>query len=167
MNHLPRVLGIDPGLHTTGYGVLERGTAGPVICEAGVVRTRAHGSLEARLAEIYEGVRDVIRSCTPQVMAVEELYSHYKRPRTAILMGHARGVICLAAAEARIPVNHYAATQVKRLLTGSGRATKEQIQQAICREFSLAAPPEPPDVADAIAIALCHFYLDKHKVILS
>jgi crossover junction endodeoxyribonuclease RuvC len=167
MNHLPRVLGIDPGLHTTGYGVLERGTAGPVICEAGIVRTRAHGSLEARLAEIYEGVRDVIRSCTPQVMAVEELYSHYKRPRTAILMGHARGVICLAAAEARIPVNHYAATQVKRLLTGSGRATKEQIQQAICREFSLAAPPEPPDVADAIAIALCHFYLDKHKVILS
>ena len=141
--------------------------AGLVICEAGVVRSRAHDSLEARLAEIYEGVRDVIRSCTPQVMAVEELYSHYERPRTAILMGHARGVICLAAAEAQIPVNHYAATQVKRLLTGSGRATKEQVQQAICREFSLAAPPEPPDVADALAIALCHFYLDKHKVILS
>ena len=166
-NHPPRVLGIDPGLNTTGYGVLEQGAAGPVICEAGVVRSRAKGSLEARLAEIYAGVRDVIRSLTPQVMAVEELYSHYERPRTAILMGHARGVICLAAAEAQIPVKHYAATQVKRLLTGSGRAAKTQMQQAICRELSLATPPEPPDVADALAIALCHFYLDKHKVLLS
>jgi crossover junction endodeoxyribonuclease RuvC len=166
-NHPPRVLGIDPGLNTTGYGVLEHTAAGPVIREAGVVRSHAKGLLEARLAEICEGVREVIRSLTPQVMAVEELYSHYARPRTAILMGHARGVICLAAAEAQIPVKHYAATQVKRLLTGSGRATKEQIQQAICREFSLAAPPEPPDVADALAIALCHYYLDKRKVMLS
>jgi crossover junction endodeoxyribonuclease RuvC len=166
-DHPPRVLGIDPGLNTTGYGVLEHRAAGPVIREAGVVRSRAHGSLEARLAEIYAGVCDVIRSLTPQVMAVEELYSHYERPRTAILMGHARGVICLAAAEAGIPVQHYAATQVKRLLTGSGRATKEQIQQAICRELSLAAPPEPPDVADALAIALCHFYLDKQKGLFS
>jgi crossover junction endodeoxyribonuclease RuvC len=166
-NYLPRVLGIDPGLNTTGYGVLERGAAGPVLCEAGVVRSRARGSLEARLAEIYDGVRDVIRSLTPQVMAVEELYSHYERPRTAILMGHARGVICLAAAEAHIPVRHYAATQVKRLLTGSGRASKTQVQQAICRELSLAAPPEPPDVADALAVALCHFYLDPQKVTCS
>jgi crossover junction endodeoxyribonuclease RuvC len=166
-NHLPRVLGIDPGLNTTGYGVLERSPRGPVLCEAGFVRSRPSGSLEARLAEIYEGVRDLIRSLTPQVMAVEELYSHYVRPRTAILMGHARGVICLAAAEAHVPVKHYAATQVKRLLTGSGRASKAQIQQAICRELALAAPPEPPDVADALAIALCHFYLDPQKVKLS
>jgi crossover junction endodeoxyribonuclease RuvC len=161
--HAPRVLGVDPGLNTTGYGVLELRATGLVICEAGVVRSRARGSLESRLAEICQGVREVIASLAPQVMAVEELYSHYERPRTAILMGHARGVICLAAAEAAIPVKHYAATQVKRMLTGSGRATKEQIQQAICREFSLAAPPDPPDVADALAIALCHVYLDKQK----
>lgn len=158
------MLGIDPGLNTTGYGVLERGSAGPRLCEAGIVRSRAGTSLETRLAEICQGVRDVIRSLTPQAMAVEELYSHYKRPRTAILMGHARGVICLAAAEAHIPVRHYAATQVKRLLTGSGRASKAQIQQAICRELSLAVPPEPPDVADALAIALCHLYLDRQRV---
>jgi len=166
-NPAMRVLGIDPGLNTTGYGVLELRAGGPVICEAGVVRSRASGSLESRLAEIYHGVRDVIATLAPQVMAVEELYSHYERPRTAILMGHARGVICLAAAEAAIPVMHYAATQVKRLLTGSGRATKEQIQQAIQREFSLAAAPDPPDVADALAIALCHFYLDKQKAFYS
>ena len=90
---------------------------------------------------------------------MEELYSHYERPRTAILMGHARGVICLAAAEAGIPVVHYSATQIKRILTGSGRAPKSQVQRAIQRELALAAVPDPPDVADALAAALCHYYL--------
>jgi crossover junction endodeoxyribonuclease RuvC len=160
-----RILGIDPGLNTTGYAVLEIGVKGPRICEAGVVRSHAKGKLETRLAEIFEGVQEVLASLKPQAMAVEELYSHYERPRTAILMGHARGVICLAAAEAGIPVCHYAATQVKRLLTGSGRASKSQIQLAVCREFSLAKPPEPPDVADAMAIALCHHYLHRNKVL--
>jgi crossover junction endodeoxyribonuclease RuvC len=78
-------------------------------------------------------------------------------------MGHARGVICLAAAKAEIPVVHYAATQIKRILTGSGRAPKAQVQRAIQRELALSAPPEPPDVADALAAALCHYYL-KGKV---
>ena len=161
-----RVLGIDPGLNTTGYAVLEIGPKGPRICEAGVVRSRAKAPIESRLAEISDGVREVIASLAPQIMAVEELYSHYERPRTAILMGHARGVICLAAAEAGIPVCHYAATQVKSLLTGNGRANKLQAQRAVCREFALAQPPEPPDVADAMAIALCHYYLHRNKVLL-
>ncbi len=162
-----RVLGIDPGLNTTGYAVVELATRGPVLCEAGVVRSHAKRSLEQRLAEIYAGVREVLTAFKPQLMSVEELYSHYKRPRTAILMGHARGVICLASAEAGIPVRHYAATQVKKMLTGSGRATKRQIQLAMCREFALSQPPDPPDVADALAIALCHLYMEKNKVILS
>ena len=160
-----RILGIDPGLNTTGYAVLEIGAKGPRICEAGVVRSHAKGQLESRLAEISEGVREVIASLAPQIMAVEELYSHYERPRTAILMGHARGVICLAAAEAHIPVCHYAATQIKRLLTGNGRANKLQMQRAVCREFGLTQTPEPPDVADAMAIALCHYYLHRNKVL--
>ena len=92
-------------------------------------------------------------------MALEELYSHYARPRTAILMGHARGVICLAAAQAGIPVVHYSATQIKRILTGSGRAPKSQVQRAIQRELALPSIPDPPDVADALAAALCHWYL--------
>jgi crossover junction endodeoxyribonuclease RuvC len=162
-----RILGIDPGLNTTGYGVLEVRPGGPVVCEAGVVRSHARGTIESRLAEIHDGVREVIASLTPQAMAVEELYSHYARPRTAILMGHARGVICLAAAQAGISVRHYSATQIKRLLTGSGRATKAQMQLAVCREFALARPPEPSDVADALAIALCHYYLNRNKVLRS
>ena len=147
-----RVLGIDPGLNITGYGVLERSAAGPKVCEAGVVRGRTRGSLAARLAEIHEGVVEVIAGLKPSVMALEELYSHYERPRTAILMGHARGVICLAAANSGMTIHSYAATQVKRLLTGSGRAPKNQMQNAICREFGLSSPPEPPDVADGKVI---------------
>jgi crossover junction endodeoxyribonuclease RuvC len=162
-----RILGIDPGLNTTGYGVLNCDGSRPSLCEAGVVRGRSRGSIAARVEEIHRGVTDVIQLLRPDVMAVEELYSHYARPRTAILMGHARGVICLAAAQAGIPVVHYSATQVKKITTGSGRASKGQVQSAIQRELGLAAPPDPPDVADALAIALCHYYLSKRPVEIS
>ena len=157
----PSILGIDPGLRVTGYGVLEPAGGKLRLCEAGVVRAPAKGPISRRLMAIYEGVHDVIVALKPTVMALEELYSHYQRPRTAILMGHARGVICLAGAEAGIAVVHYSATQVKRILTGSGRAPKSQVQRAIQRELGLAELPEPPDVADALAIALCHYYLKR------
>src|SRR5262245_33896183 len=156
-----RILGVDPGLNITGYAVVQRQLGRLNIVEAGMIRGRSRGDLPARLAEIHEGIADVIATLKPEVLSLEELYSHYERPRTAILMGHARGVICLAATQAGLPVRSYSATQVKRLLTGNGRAPKSQVQQAICHEFALAAPPEPPDVADAIAIALCHHYLQR------
>jgi crossover junction endodeoxyribonuclease RuvC len=156
-----RILGVDPGLNITGYAVVERRQGRLAIVEAGMIRGRSRGDLAARLLEVHEGVSDVIKTLKPEILAIEELYSHYERPRTAILMGHARGVICLAASQAGIPVRGYAATQVKRLLTGNGRAPKSQMQRAICQEFSLAAPPEPPDVADALAIAVCHHYLER------
>lgn len=162
-----RVLGVDPGLNTTGYGVLESNGFKLQLCEAGVVRAKARSSLACRLAEIHEGIREVIVSLAPDVLALEELYSHYGRPRTAILMGHARGVICLAAAQARLAVVSYSATQVKKVLTGSGRAPKAQVQRAIRFELGLAALPEPPDVADALAIALCHHYLHRTAAGLS
>jgi crossover junction endodeoxyribonuclease RuvC len=154
----PRVLGIDPGLNTTGYGVLELAVGGPKLCEAGIVRGHDRRSLTARISELFDGVTDVIEQLKPSAMALEQLYSHYQRPRTAILMGHARGVICLAAARAGLPVVNYSATQVKKTLTGNGRAKKDQMQRAIQRELNLAQLPEPPDVADALAIALCHYY---------
>lgn len=153
-----RVLGIDPGLNITGYGVLESSTRGPKLCEAGVVRGRDRGSLAERVARLHEGITDVIESLRPEAMAVEQLYSHAQWPRTAILMGHARGVILLAAAQAEVPVVSYGATQVKKVLTGSGRAPKWQMQLAIQRELALASVPEPADVADALAVAICHYY---------
>jgi len=162
-----RVLGIDPGLNTTGYGVLEVCAGGPKLCEAGVVRGRTRGSLSARVMEIHAGVAEVIAALKPAAMALEELYSHYQRPRTSILMGHARGVICLAAAQAGIPVVSYSATQVKKTLTGAGRAPKAQVQQAVQRELRLSELPEPADVADALAIALCHYYRQRDRTGLS
>jgi crossover junction endodeoxyribonuclease RuvC len=153
-----RVLGIDPGLNITGYGVIERIGTKLCIVEAGVIRGGDRGSLTKRLLAIHNGVCEVLAQFKPQTVALEELYSHYERPRTAILMGHARGVICLAAEQAGIAVTAFASTKVKKLLTGNGRAPKTQMQQAICREFGLVTPPEPPDVADALAIALAHHF---------
>jgi crossover junction endodeoxyribonuclease RuvC len=129
------------------------------VCEAGVVRGTSRRSLADRVREIHDGLRDVIAAFAPRAMALEQLYSHYARPRTAILMGHARGVICLAAAEAGIPVLHYSATQIKKVLTGNGRAPKSQMQRAIRQELGLDELPEPADVADALAVALTHHYL--------
>ncbi len=156
-----RVLGIDPGLNTTGYGVVEFAHRQVRLVEAGVVRGRTKGSLTARVREIYEGVADVMTTLKPEALALEKLYAHYDRPTTAILMGHARGVIVLAAAQAGVEVHDYASTQVKKTLTGNGRAPKGQMQLAVQRELRLAKLPEPPDVADALAIALCHVWTQR------
>ena len=112
-----------------------------------------------RLKSIHDGLLDVIDSLKPDCMGLEELYSHYQRPQTAIIMGHARGVICLAAGMRDVPLVPYAATQVKKVLTGNGRAPKVQVQQAVARHLNLNEIPNPPDVADALAIAICHYYL--------
>jgi crossover junction endodeoxyribonuclease RuvC len=155
-----RILGIDPGLNTTGYGVIDADPAGIRLVEAGVVRGGRGGTLAERVAEIYRGVAEVVEAHAPAVLAIEELYSHYERPRTAILMGHARGAIILAAQLGGLEVRHFAATRIKKILTGNGRAPKSQMQLVIARELHLAAPPEPADVADALAIALSCWYLD-------
>jgi crossover junction endodeoxyribonuclease RuvC len=156
-----RILGIDPGLNTTGYGVLDFVSGHPKLVEAGVVRGKTRGSLAQRVRDIHDGVADVIASLKPEVLALEELYTHYERPTTAILMGHARGVIVLAASQADVPLESYPSTQVKKTITGNGHAQKWQIQEAIRRELNLPTVPEPPDVADALAIALCHGYLSR------
>jgi crossover junction endodeoxyribonuclease RuvC len=154
-----KALGIDPGLVITGYGVLEQSGNEIVLREAGTIESGdASLSLPIRLRRLYEEVMSVIEDHNPDVMALEQLFSHYEHPRTAILMGHARGVICLAAGMKDIPLHHYAPTEVKSALTGNGRASKEQIQRMVRRTFGLLETPRPPDVADAVAIALCHLY---------
>ncbi len=154
-----RILGIDPGLNTTGYGVIDIINGQPKLCEAGIIRSRSRDCIESRVAEIYDGVREVVEQLEPQSMMLEQLFSHYQRPRTAILMGHARGVICLVAGQAKIPVTHFEPTRVKKVITGNGRAPKRQMQLAVQLQLRLATVPEPDDVADALAIALCGFHL--------
>ena len=151
-----RVLGIDPGLQVSGYGLLEtQGTRSRVV-EAGVVRSEEGRPLAERLRRIYLAFRDIVRELRPDVIVVEELYSHYRHPTTAILMGHARGVMFLAAAEGDVAVVSYGATRIKKALTGNGHASKDQMQRMVQSSLRLATLPQPADVADALAVALCH-----------
>ena len=150
------VLGIDPGTRITGYGCvkLRAGAIEPALVEAGAITFQRGDSLESRLAELHKSLSELIAELKPSHIAVEKLYAHYKHPRTAILMAHARGVILLAAQQASLTIHHLPSTEVKKSITGHGHASKHQIQQAVMSQCRLTQIPNPPDVADAIAIAL-------------
>ena len=152
------VIGIDPGLRRTGYAILtpdrlhyERSR----LVEAGVIRLNVKASLPDRLVELTGELEALLAAHRPGLLACEELYAHYRHPRTAILMGHARGVILACAAQHGILVRPVPATQAKKMLTGAGHASKAQMQRAVQATLGLPVLPEPSDVADAIAIALC------------
>ncbi len=150
-----RVLGIDPGLQVCGYACLETDGSREVIVEAGVFKTTEGLPLEARLNQIAEDIKTILDRFSPDIVAVEELYSHYAHPRTAILMGHARGVILQECARAHVEVKSFAATRIKKSITGNGRASKEQMQRTMQTLLGMSELPKPPDVADAMAVALC------------
>ena len=150
-----KILGIDPGLHTCGYACLNTGLCKESLIEAGIIRTNRKLPLEERLNHIALDLDALLDSLKPDMAAVEQLYAHYAHPRTAILMGHARGVILQRCAMRDIPLKSYSATKIKKSTTGNGRASKEQIQRTVQTIMGLDQMPEPNDVADAIAIALC------------
>jgi crossover junction endodeoxyribonuclease RuvC len=169
-----RVVGIDPGLNVTGYAVIERGRTSPtngpgitrpIVLEAGVIRAGRAASvpLTTRLDRIYKGILEVIDAFAPSSLALEQVHAHPAHPRTAILMAHARGVIMLAAAQRGLVVVGYSASRIKKTLTGNGKAPKEQIQHAIQLELGLNQLPEPHDVADACAVAICHYQTERHR----
>ncbi|MHB8433796.1 MAG: crossover junction endodeoxyribonuclease RuvC [Candidatus Tyrphobacter sp.] len=148
-----RILGIDPALRVTGYGVID-GTGTRVrLIEAGVVSPKV-GALELRLQQLYAAMVEIISQTRPNVVVIEELYTTYKSPGTAILMGHARGVLALASAQAGIPVHTIGHAHVKRALVGSGSARKEQVGAMVARMLGLRSAPSPHDVSDALALAL-------------
>ena len=153
-----RYLGIDPGLNRTGYALLERRADGPLLLEGGVVRSSSAQSLQHRVHEIALGIREVLEELTPGIVAMEQIFSHGQNLKTALQLAHVRGAILTTVAGGGISVVHYSPTQIKRLLTGSGRAPKEQIQHAVKAELGLGRIPEPNDVADASAIALCLYH---------
>jgi crossover junction endodeoxyribonuclease RuvC len=149
-----RILGIDPALRTTGYGAIERCNGSVRLIEAGVVVPRQDGTLEERLRELHAGICEVLAQTQPQLVVIEELYTTYKNPRTALLMGHARGVLCLASAQAGVVVHTLGHARVKRALVGSGSARKEQVAAMVARLLGLRRAPRPHDVSDALALAL-------------
>ncbi len=150
-----RILGIDPGLGTCGYGCVEAESDERRVVEAGTICTSEGEKIELRLGQIAEDMAALLERLRPEVVAVEQLYSHYAHPRTAILMGHARGVILAKCAQMGVEVRSFSATKIKKSITGSGRASKEQVQRAVRTILGLTEVPEPTDVADAIAAAVC------------
>ncbi|MGH9449216.1 MAG: crossover junction endodeoxyribonuclease RuvC [Terriglobia bacterium] len=163
-----RIIGIDPGLNITGYGLIDFSAGEARLAEAGIIRLprSAGGNLPKRLEMLFMELQGLLEEFAPQMMCLEEVYSHAFYPKTSILMSHARGVICLAAQLARVPITHLPAKRIKQSLTGSGNASKEQVQRAVRHLFSLDRPPHPPDVADALAAALCYANSLRHPGIL-
>jgi len=150
-----RIIGIDPGLQITGYGVVDWKPLRPALVDGGVIRLKPKTSIPDRLVELESELEGLFSEHKPDACAVEQLYSNYAHPRTAILMGHARGVILLVARRRGVRVEEFAANRIKQSLTGHGHASKDQMQRAVQHQWNLAKLPEPPDVADALAVALC------------
>lgn len=150
-----RILGIDPGIAIVGYGVVDKEGNSYKTIAYDAVTTRAHTPLPERLEKVYNGVNEIIKMYKPDAMSIEELFFN-NNAKTALTVGQARGVIILAAMQNNIPVYEYTPLQVKQALTGYGRASKTQIQQMMKSMLGLSEIPKPDDVADALAIAVCH-----------
>lgn len=158
------ILGIDPALILTGYGVIEARASRLSLLEAGIVKVSAKDELPKRLNKIYQAIKKLIADIKPDTVVLEKLYAHYRHPVTACLLGHARGVVCLAAAEAGVPLAEYAATRVKKAVVGRGLATKLQVQGMVARILNLKTLPKYTDVTDALALALAHSYILRPKL---
>jgi crossover junction endodeoxyribonuclease RuvC len=156
-----RILGIDPGLGTTGYGIIEERTF--KLIEAGVIKTYANTPIQSRLKKIFDSLTEIIREYEPGVLVLEKIYSHYKHPTTAILMGHARAAACLASGIHEIRLVNYPSTKIKKTITGNGHASKQQVQRMVQNILKLKDPPEPVDVSDALAMAISYCYMEKIK----
>ena len=158
-----RILGVDPGLRTTGYGVIDCEGGRCRLVEGGVLQPDADLPLERRLAQLHAAIVEVVVSTRPDCMVVEELWTSYKNPTTAVLMGHARGVIALAAGCNGVTMEHLAHSLVKRAIAGSGAAPKAQVSGMVVHLLGLRAAPQPADVSDALAIALAFANIDAQR----
>ena len=155
------ILGIDPALTITGYGVIDFKQNRLSLLEAGIIRTSAEQEVSARLNKIYSAIKKLIQDTRPDVLVLEKLYAHYRHPTTAYILGQARGVICLACARCKVPLAEYAATRVKKAVVGRGLAAKYQVQKMVENILRLNSMPKYTDVSDALALAIAHSYISK------
>lgn len=150
------VLGIDPGTAVTGYGVVKGDRMSPPhLIECGIIRTRPRDPLASRLQEIYSGVAELIQKHRPDALSIEDVF-YARNVRTTVVLGHARGVIMLAAANAKLEIAEYPPAEIKKAVVGSGGATKEQVQFMVMRLLRLKTAPQPSDASDGVAAALAH-----------
>jgi crossover junction endodeoxyribonuclease RuvC len=162
-----RVLGVDPGLGITGYGVVEGDIVAPRLLEAGAIRSGSRSELPQRLVAIHDAVREIIEEFRPDAVAIEDLFATYRFPRSALLMAQARGAICLTAGQAGLPVWNFAPSEVKNAIVGHGGASKAQVQEMIQTLFNLAERPHPHDVADALALAVTGLHRASREELVS
>ncbi|HZE07976.1 MAG TPA: crossover junction endodeoxyribonuclease RuvC [Gemmatimonadaceae bacterium] len=150
------VLGIDPGTAVMGYGIIRKEGRNPLtLIECGVIRTKPRDALPQRLAEIHDGVAELIRKHRPTVLSIEDIF-YARNVRTTVVLGHARGVILLAAAQAGLDIHEYPPAEIKKAVAGTGAATKLQIQFMVTRLLRLKSAPQPSDAADGVAAALAY-----------
>lgn len=152
-----RVFGVDPGSERTGYGCIESDGQHHRLMTCGVVSAPARASFAERLRLIHEAIAERLRDCCPDLVVIETLF-HAANARSALKLGHARGVAVLAAAQAGLTLVEYTPAEVKRAIVGYGRAEKHQVQEMVRLLLGLAQAPAPHDAADALAIALCHVH---------
>lgn len=156
-----RILGIDPGLGATGYGIIEDGNFR--LIEAGVIRTKPNTPIQERIEKIFDEISEIIKEYRPEVLVLEKIYSHYKHPTTSILMAHARAMACLVCGKLDVKLVNYPSTRIKKAVTGNGHASKTQVQRMVQSLLKLKAPPEPVDVSDALAMAISYCYIEKKR----
>jgi len=150
-----RIFGIDPGSVRTGYGCVETDGSRHLIIASGAISTPALASFPDKLLQIHKGLAALIAQCRPDCVAIENLF-YATNAKSALRLGHARGVAMLAAVEAGLPVIEYTPAEIKRAVVGYGRAEKQQVQQMVKLILGLATLPTPHDAADALAVAICH-----------
>ena len=150
-----RILGIDPGIATIGFGVIETEKNRQKLLNCGVITTPAHTSLSSRLAQIYDDMCQLIELFKPDAVSIEELFFN-TNITTGIAVAHGRGVILLACQQAGVKIYEYTPLQVKQSVVGYGRAEKKQVMDMVKRICGLPEPPKPDDAADAVALAICH-----------
>jgi len=156
-----RVIGIDPGSNITGYGIIDIENRTENLVEGGVIKLGSSKTLETRLEKLYNELNIILKEFSPDEAVIEEIYSHYKHPKTAVIMGHTRGIILLTFQIFNIKIYSYSATKIKSALTGNGRASKEQVRSMVKMRLKLKDEPKPFDVSDALACAICH---SNHKL---
>jgi crossover junction endodeoxyribonuclease RuvC len=171
-----RILGVDPGLQVTGYGIIEDlsasrgmvrrmaikpGHRGFRFVEAGVIRTKAGIPVQDRITKIFDSISEIVTEHKPGVLVLEKIYSHYKHPTTAILMGHARAMACLVCGKFNVRLINYPSTRIKKAITGNGHASKYQVQRMVQSLLKLKDAPAPVDISDALAMAMSYCYIEK------
>ena len=160
-----RILGIDPGLITTGYGVVEMKDGGVKILEAGTIEPNTKDPFEQRLLKVYLHITTILQAHHPDVVVLEKLYSHYKHPATAAVLGHVRGVICLSVAQQKIELVEQSVKRIRKALIGNGNATKIQMQEFVKRLLNIKSAGFKLDASDALSLALGQAHMMRYKLI--